>query len=57
MTITEKELNSYLSEQRLHVSQEKKKEILTLFSTEPEDDFQWTEQDIFEQIRKLVRGY
>ncbi len=55
MTITEKELNSYLSEQRLHVSQEKKKEILTLFSTEPEDGFQWTDQDIHEQIRKLVR--
>ena len=55
MTITEKELNLYLSEQRLHVSQEKKKEILTLFSTEPEDGFQWTDQDIHEQIRKLVR--
>ena len=55
MTITEKELNLYLSEQRLHVSQEKKKEILTLFSTEPEDGFQWTDQDIHEKIRKLVR--
>ena len=56
MTITEKELNSYLSEQRFHVAQEKKKEILALFSTEPEDGFQWTEQDVYEQIRKLVRA-
>ena len=56
MTITENELNIYLSVQRLHVSQEKKKELLTLFSTEPEDGFQWTEQDIHEQIRKIVRG-
>ena len=55
MTITEKELNTYLSEQRFHVTSEKKKEILTLFSTEPEDGFQWTGQDIYEQIRKLVR--
>lgn len=56
MTITEKELNSYLSEQRFHVTPEKKKEILALFSTELEDGFQWTEQDIYEQIRKLIRG-
>ena len=55
MTITENELNTYLSNYRFHVSQDKKKEILTMFSTEPEDDFQWTEQDIYEQIRKLVR--
>ena len=56
MTITEKELNSYLSKQRFHVTQEKKKEILALFSTEPEDGLQWTGQDIYEQIRKLARG-
>ena len=56
MTITEKELNSYFSEQRFYVTSEKKKEILALFSTEPEDGFQWTGQDIYEQIRKLVRG-
>ena len=55
MTITEKELSLYLSEQRLHVSPEKKKKILELFSTEPEDGFQWTDQDIYEQLRKLVR--
>ncbi len=56
MTITENELNTYLSEQRFHVTPVKKKEILALFSTEPEDGFQWTEQDIHEQIRKLARG-
>lgn len=56
MTITENELNTYLSEYRFFLSQDKKKEILTLFSTEAEDGFQWTEQDIYEQIRKLVRG-
>lgn len=55
MTITGKELSLYLSEQRLHVSPEKKKKILELFSTEPEDGFQWTDQDIYEQLRKLVR--
>ncbi len=56
MIITEKELNSYLAEQRIYVTPEKKKKIMELFSTEPEDGFQWTGQDIYEQIRKLVRG-
>ena len=55
MTITENELNTYLSEQRFYVTPVKKKEILALFSTEPKDGFQWTEQDIHEQIRKLAR--
>lgn len=56
MIITEKELNSYLAEQRIYVTPEKKEKIMELFSTEPEDGFQWTGQDIYEQIRKLVRG-
>lgn len=34
----------------------RRKKILLLFSNEPEDGVQWTEQDIYEQIRKLVRG-
>jgi len=33
------------------------KEILLLFSSEPDDQHQWTEQDIFEQVRKILRRY
>lgn len=31
-----------------------KQEILTLFSEEPDDSHEWTEQDIYEQSRKII---
>ena len=34
-----------------------KAEILELFSTEPDNEHQWTEQDIYEQIRKIIHNY
>ena len=32
-------------------------EILSLFSAEPNEQHQWTEQDIYEQSRKIIRKY
>ena len=34
-----------------------KSEVLALFSEELDDAHQWTEQDICEQIRRIVRKY
>ena len=34
-----------------------KAEILALFSEEPDDEHQWTEQDIYEQSRRIIRKY
>lgn len=34
-----------------------KAEILALFSEEPDDEHQWTEHDIYEQMRKIIRKY
>ena len=31
-----------------------KEEILELFSTEPDDEHSWSEQDIYEQSRKII---
>jgi len=31
-----------------------KKEILKRFSDEPDDSHEWTEQDIYEQSRKII---
>jgi hypothetical protein len=31
-----------------------KREILELFSTEPDDEHTWSEQDIYEQSRKII---
>ena len=34
-----------------------KSEILALFSEEPDDEHEWSEQDIYEQMRKIIRKY
>ena len=34
-----------------------KTEILALFSEEPDDEHEWSEQDIYEQMRKIIRKY
>ena len=34
-----------------------KAEIPALFSEEPDDGHPWTEQDIHEQMRKIIRKY
>ena len=34
-----------------------KAEILTLFSDEPDDEREWSEQDLYEQMRKIIQKY
>ena len=34
-----------------------KQEILALFETEPDEEHTWSEQDIFEQARKIIRKW
>ena len=35
-------------------TEQAKQEILNRFSQEPDDDHEWTEQDIYEQSRKII---
>ena len=35
-------------------TEQAKREILDLFSTEPDDEHTWSEQDIYEQARKII---
>ena len=35
-------------------TEQAKREILKLFSTEPDDEHTWSEQDIYEQSRKII---
>ena len=35
-------------------TEQAKQEILSLFSEEPDDCHEWTEQDIYEQSRKII---
>ena len=35
-------------------AEQAKEEILNIFSQEPDDACEWTEQDIYEQSRKII---
>lgn len=35
-------------------TEQAKREILALFDAEPDDEHYWSEQDIFEQSRKII---
>lgn len=35
-------------------TEQAKEEILSIFSQEPDDGQEWTEQDIYEQSRKII---
>ena len=39
---------------RMRNTRQAKEEILDLFSTEPDDEHRWSEQDIYEQSRKII---
>ena len=56
MTVTRQMLDTDLQSWFLNVknAERAKKEILALFSEEPGDGYTWSEQDIWEQSRKII---
>ena len=56
ITITRQMLDTDLQSWFLNVknAERAKKEILALFSEEPGDGYTWSEQDIWEQSRKII---
>lgn len=59
MTLTRNELDDKWWMMFLHFKDPEaaKAEVLALFSDEPDDEHEWSEQDIHEQMRKIVRKY
>lgn len=59
MIMTRNDLDTKWSVLFLHckVPEAAKAEILAMFSSEPDYEHQWTEQDISEQIRKIIHKY
>ncbi len=57
MILTSKDLDTKLANLFLNCKdvEAAKAEILALFSEEPDDEHQWTEHDIYEQMRKIIR--
>ena len=54
MILTKKDLDRLQESTRHLFTPRQKQLILDAFGTEP-DDYEWTEQDIAENIRKIIR--
>ena len=54
MTIDKKWLQEYCNRIRYCITKEQEKHILSLFQNEPEENYVWTQQDIYEQINKYL---
>ena len=61
MLLTKKKLNLMLENLRVSIPTDLEKELLDQYGNLATDDaghvFEYTEQDIYEQIRKIIRPY
>lgn len=57
MRLTMKDLDTKYAMLFLHCKDVKSAKAEMLLSEEPDDVHEWSEQDIYEQIRKIVRKY
>ena len=56
MTINKAEFDAMIANMRIKsLSSEKYEELLNMFTEEPDDTHEWTEQDVYEHIRKAVQ--
>lgn len=55
MTLNQKSLRKWVESSHLNISAEQEAAILKIFGTEPDNGHEWTEQDIYEQVRKMLR--
>ena len=49
-------LDSYLESNRITIKAEKYKKVLCELGAEQDENFCWTKQDIYEQLRKLIKN-
>ena len=54
MVLTENALKTYLEQRHIHITEQKKSEILEYLGKEPGEQEDWTEQDLYEHLRKMV---
>lgn len=55
MIYTKKDVQRLREQARLEISEEQESAILERFGAKPDDLHEWTEQDICEQVRKMLR--
>ena len=54
MILTEKMLQEYIQQNRISITKEKTQEILQVVGSEPDNHYEWSEQDLYEHLRKLI---
>lgn len=54
MTITKEYIEKLRNNTFMNITIKQENEILDMFSSEPENGYEWSMQDIREQIRKIV---
>ena len=59
MIVTKKELDTkwLLMFRNCKDVKRAKAEVLEHFNKEPDDEYEWSEQDIYEQMRKIIQKY
>lgn len=59
MTVTREDLDNKWAAMFLHCKNEEaaKNEVLATLSKEPDEEHEWTEQDIYEQMRMIIRNH
>ena len=55
MILTEKMLQQYIQQNRISITKEKIQEILQVLGNEPDNHYEWSEQDLYEHLRKLIK--
>ena len=59
MLLTKKDLKKYQENMRVYIPKELEKELLNIYGTLESDEegnfYEFTEQDIYEQLRKIIR--
>ena len=55
MVLTKEMFDSYIDSNRISINTEKYKKILYELGTEEDEDYSLTDQDIYEQLRKMIK--
>lgn len=54
MILTKEDMKTLRKQLRVNISAEQERKILERFGDEPDDEHEWTWQDISEQVRKIL---
>lgn len=56
MILTKKDIQKLREKSFMKITTEQETAILERFGSEPDDGYIWTEQDIYEQVRKMLQS-